>query len=400
MLDMLRRLQIGLALLVLSVALAPAQSPDVVVGDPTKNRIQVIVESTDGAVKSALTRAFSMHGHYEVRTAVTRGFTIEVNPVADRTVDLAIKSAGQELLRQRFTGSSLLAAVTQAADTAVERTSGLRGWFSGTIAFVSDRTGHAEIYTSDLLFERTRQITTDGSQSILPNLSPDASQLIYTGYFRNGFPDLYRIDLRTNRRDVFLAFRGVNTGANFSPDGQRVAIVLTNSGNSEIYTADVRGGQLKRLTRTPALEADPSWSPDASRLVYTSDALGRPQIHVMNADGSGQRRLPTNVSRNCSEPAWNPVDPDLIVFTAAVGSEFELCLYRMGERESRILTRGAGDAVEPVWLPDGRHIIFTVRSIASSYLAVIDTLTGKTTRLTPAQWRRCSMADFAPGSTR
>jgi TolB protein len=365
---------------------------------PQDTALRVLVDSPAATLKRLATRAFSFHGGFEVRSAGRVDFVFNFLPAGTAAVDLVISSSGQELLRQRFAGRSIEEALAKAADMAVQRTTNLPGWFNGTVAFVSDRTGHPEIYVGDLLLENVRQQTSDRSKSVLPALSPDATQLVYTSYFQNGFPDLYSIDLRTNRRVPFAQFKGMNSGATFSPDGRRVAMVLSGSGNAEIYTANPLGASVQRITRTRAIEADPTWSPDGRQVAFTSDEMGRPQIFLMNVDGSGRRRLPTNVSRNCSEPTWNPRDPRQIAFTAAIGREFEICLYTMGEGDARILTRGEGDVVEPVWLPDGRHLVVTMRSSSFSRLAILDARTGRLTPLTPLEWRRCSMADFAPAA--
>jgi TolB protein len=363
-------------------------------------QLRVIVESPSAELKRLARHAFSFHGGFELRSAGRVDFVFDFVPVSQSALDLVVSSGGEELLRQRFAGRTLAEALAGAADTAVQRTTNLPGWFSGSMVFVSDRSGHKEIYLSDMLTQRASQLTDDASQSVLPTIAPDGSQLLYTSYFRNGFPDLYSIDLSTLQRKIYSSFRGMNTGANFSADGRRVALILSGSGNAEIYTANAMGGQFQRLTRTKALEADPEWSPDGRQLAFTSDEMGRPQIFVMNADGSSRRRLATNVSRNCSQPTWNPRDPRKIAFTAAVGRDFEICLFTMGEGDAKVLTRGVGDTIEPTWLPDGRHLIVTQRTAASSRLAILDSATGSVVPLTPPSWGRCEMADFSPAGRR
>jgi TolB protein len=355
-------------------------------------RRSIRLESPDARALALVQRAFSIHGAYEIRTSGQVDFNFSFVP-AERSAMLVITSGGRELLRENVSGSDWRDATLRAADLAVARTVGTPGFFAGMVAFISDRTGATEVYVSDLFFERPRQITRDRAQCILPNLAPDGSRILYTSFHRNGFPDIYSIDLRTNRRDVFASFRGMNTGPNHSPDGARVAMILSGSGNSELYVADADGQNLKRLTRTQGLEADPTWAPDGRRLAFTSDEAGRPQIYTIDVS-----RLPTNISRNCSEPDWNPRNADQIVFTAAIGREFELVLWEFSKNASRVLTQGAGDAVHPVWARDGRHVIYTERTPRYSRLMILDTVTGKRSRLSPDGFSNASMADFAyPG---
>lgn len=356
-------------------------------------RIQI--ESSSPTLQKLLQGAFSLHGAFEVRTAGSVHFVFNFEPTSANIVELKISSGGQTLLTQSFTGDNQTDAALKAADLAVRRTVDLPGFFSGTIAFISEKTGHPEVYVSDFLFTDTRRLTHDNAQCMSPNLAPDGRSLLYTSYHRSGFPDIYKIDLVSHERTIFASFRGLNTGATYSPSGNEVAMILSGSGNSELYVSDASGNQMRRLTRTTGLEADPTWSPDGQRLAFTSDDLGKPQIFVINADGGNMRRVPTNISGNCSEPIWNPRNPDQIAFTAAVAGEFEVCLFNFSEGVSRIITRGAGDAVAPTWLADGRHLVYTERTARTSRLTLLDTITGKKSHLTsPAQLGHCSMADY------
>ena len=58
-----------------------------------------------------------------------------------------------------------------------------------------------------------------------------------------------------------------------------------------------------RLTTDPAEDTQPAWSPDGSKIVFTSDRDGNGEIYLMNADGSGQTNLTNNPAYD-SSPAW------------------------------------------------------------------------------------------------
>jgi Tol biopolymer transport system component len=100
------------------------------------------------------------------------------------------------------------------------------------------------------------------------------------------------------------------------------------------------GSGLRRLTRNPAVDADPTWSPDGRRIAFESKRGGNFDIYVMNADGSGQRRL----TQSGGDPAWSP-DGRRIAFVGDSG------IYVMHADGSglRSLTPNAGDAF-PGWL--------------------------------------------------
>ncbi len=348
-------------------------------GEASESR-PVAVIASDERVQNLLRHAFNAHGAYRVVGLDDADFTFRFTVAGERRVRVDIESGrpAETLFSREVEGSSRNNAALRAADLAVSRTvQNLPGIFAGTIAFISDRSGPSrELFQGDLFFTEVRQLTRDGAKCALPSLSPDGRYILYTSYHRSGFPDLYRVEVESGRRAVFAGFRGTNTGGVWNPRGDRVAMILSGTGNAELYVSDAEGGNLRRLTKTAALEADPSWSPDGRRLVFASDAPGRPQLHVMPATGGVPRRIPTDISGYCAEPVWNPRDENLIAFTIAAGGRFEIALYDFEARRSRIITNGPVDAIEPIWTRDGRHLIYTERSDRYRRLMLLDTVTG------------------------
>ena len=101
------------------------------------------------------------------------------------------RDAGQ---RRPSPAPSLRNALLRAADFAVTKTSGLRGFFAGKLAFVAEKTGKTEIYTSDLFFGDVLRWTAENKQIIAPRWSPDGSRIIFTSY-RTSFPDIYVLEM-------------------------------------------------------------------------------------------------------------------------------------------------------------------------------------------------------------
>lgn len=373
--------------------------------------IAVHVLSSDPTTQAALRYAFNAHGGFSLVPAERAVFTFRFDPSGENAVRLVVQS-GQPavvLLDTVVPGADRLDASYRAADLAVSRTlpdgdgrdagRGLPGIFAGHLAFVSDRTGSSELYTGDLFFVQVRRLTLDRAKCALPSFSPDGRHVVYTTYFRSGFPDLYRIELASGRRTLIAGYRGTNTGGVFNPRGDQLALILSAAGNTDLFLSDPSGRNLRRLTRTPALESSPSWSPDGSRLVFASDAPGKPQLYEMAVAGGEPRRLPTQISGYCAEPAWNPRHPHLIAHTVASGREFEIALFDRNAGRSRVITQGEGDAVEPAWTRDGRHLIYTQRTRTFRRLVLLDTLTGKSTVLRP-DFGNSSMAAYAYATAR
>lgn len=93
----------------------------------------------------------------------------------------------------------------------------------------------------------------------------------------------------------------------WSPDGTRIAFTSHRHYHSSIYVMDADGSDVERLTNFGrGSAASPAWSPDGTRIAFASNSHdGNAKVHVMDADGSGVEQV-TNHSGNDQHPAWSP----------------------------------------------------------------------------------------------
>jgi len=94
-----------------------------------------------------------------------------------------------------------------------------------------------------------------------------------------------------------------DAGPIWSPDSSRIAFTSERDGNVELYVMSADGSGLARLTNDPGFDVPAAWSPDGSRIAFVSDRDGNLEIYVMNADGSSQTRL-TNSPGSDRFPSW------------------------------------------------------------------------------------------------
>jgi len=352
---------------------------DVVISANLKN-MPIAVSATTPELQTLARTAFSAHGAFRLQP---QGFAFDVKfaPAATNQVQVTISKAGAVVLNQVVSGSSSRNALLRAADAAVRAMTGKPGFFASRLAFIGERTGKPEVYVGDLFLGEVRQITNDRALALNPEWSPDGGRLLYTSFFRTGFPDIFSLDLNNLQRSTYVSLKGTNSGARFSPDGRNVAMVLSGEGNPEIYVGNAQGRQITRKTRTQAVEASPCFSPDNSQIVFTSDSMGAPQLFVMPAAGGTARRLVTQLSRYCAEPDWSKADPRKLAFTLRTGSGYQIGVYDFSTATAKIVSKAPSDAVEPTWLADGRHLVFTARSANQRALWILDTENGKATAL-------------------
>jgi imidazolonepropionase-like amidohydrolase/Tol biopolymer transport system component len=149
-----------------------------------------------------------------------------------------------------------------------------------------------------------------------------------------------------------------------SPDGQTIAFTLLG----DIYTMPITGGTPKRIAEGLSWDVHPRFSPDGTRIAFTSDRGGGDNIWVMNADGSDKRQLTKEDFRLLNQPSWSP-DGRFIAAKKHYTTERslgtgEIWLYHVAggggvqvvERANERLQKELG---EPIFAADGSAIYYT-----------------------------------------
>jgi TolB protein len=198
-----------------------------------------------------------------------------------------------------------------------------------------------------------RQLTGNGKTVVGPRWK-SADSIFYTGIVNAG-PQIWEYDLNTGRRSLKWSFKGLSTGASVSPDGQRVAIILSFQGNPELYVIHMASSKWTRLTNTPlASEGQPAWSPDGRKIVYVSDETRHPQLYVIDVATKAKRRLTSRGSQNI-DPDWGP-DGRIAYITKRGGAQVAIMDPAAGEGSVKLVT-APGNWEHPSWSRDRRNIV-------------------------------------------
>ncbi|UCE84617.1 MAG: PD40 domain-containing protein, partial [Deltaproteobacteria bacterium] len=266
------------------------------------------------------------------------------------------------LQRKKYRGAweNLKLIAARIADDVVEELTGRAGVASTKIAFIAREKENKELYLMDADGGDVRPVTQNGSINTFPSWAPDGSAVLYTSYRSLSQPGLFLVQRGAGSSGRILAdaggggaqYRGV-----FSPDGKRVALVVSVDGAPEIFTVRRNGRDLRRLTHHPAIDISPTWSPDGKQIAFVSDRAGAPQIYLMDADGENVRRVTFQGSYN-SAPAWSP-DGQWLAYESRVRGQFDIWLIDpAGTVNVPIVTHRRSDE-GPTWSPDSRKIAFS-----------------------------------------
>lgn len=103
----------------------------------------------------------------------------------------------------------------------------------------------------------------------------------------------------------FDATEGTWISVDLHPDGTRIAFDLLG----DIYTVPIEGGDAELVSGGIPWEIQPRYSPDGSRILFTSDRGGGDNLWLMNADGTNRRALTKETYRLLNNGTWHPTLP-------------------------------------------------------------------------------------------
>ena len=232
------------------------------------------------------------------------------------------------------------------------------------LAFVSRRDGNSEIYAINADGSAQENLTRQPANDSHPSWSPDGRKIAFVSR-RNGNSEIYVMNADGSGLRNVTRTPSNDLDPAWSPDGRAIAFVQkiqkkcapsplhTPCNNYETYLSVVNGdgSGLRRLTTHPVHLFNPSWSADGKTIRY-----GRYLVH---ADGTGQTELPRNVPL---AGAWSP-DGQRIAFAVVPRSPRKplagtgLWVMNADGSGSRRVARNATGS-NPAWSPDGRRIAF------------------------------------------
>lgn len=286
------------------------------------------------------------------------------------------------------------------ANDVLENLTGLRGMYESRIVVSSDRAGgkHKEIFVMDWDSHNPRQITQHKSISISPAWSPDHQKIAYTSFawherWKSRNADLFLYDLRTGNRKVLSAYKGINSGAAFVPNGDILLTISKTKGTPDLFRITQEGTVREQLTEGPhgAMNVEPAVSPDGKTIAFSSDRSGRPMIYVMDLEGKKRiaKRIVFAGWYNAS-PSWSP-DSQKIAFAGydKETKHFDIFLMNKdGHNLIRLTTakKIKGDKYsnneDPTFSPDGRHVMFISDRTGTKQIYMVDADGSNERRLT------------------
>ncbi len=235
-----------------------------------------------------------------------------------------------------------------------------------TIFYVSDRSGTQNVWAKDI-GGKARQVTQFKDGRVLwPSIGYDGRTILFERNFQ-----IWKLDATNGRAAAInITRRGAPAGPAvehlrltdqiaelaLAPDGKKVAFIV----RGEIFAASsTEGGDAARVTFSPAEESQVTWSPDSRRLVYVSDRNGPNNLYTYDFNTNTETQITRNPAGD-DTPRFSP-DGKMIAFQR--GGE-EITVYEIESKTERTvaqahLERPPLSSDRPfAWSPDSKWIAY------------------------------------------
>ena len=282
---------------------------------------------------------------------------------------------GETLLAQRNRTGDLRKGAHEIADRIFEKLLNVPGAFSTRIAYVTaegagDDRNYA-LMVADADGHNAQSMVRSRQPLLSPSWSPDGERVAYVS-FEQGNSSIIVQEVATGSRRAIASFKGINGAPTFSPDGSRLALTLSRTGNPEIYVMDIASGRLKQLTNHWAIDTEPAWDVDGRSIYFTSDRGGKPQIYRVSTIGDDK---PQRVTRRGEYNARVSVSPDgkRLAMVHGNNNDYRIAVLDLETDLVSVVSKGPLDE-SPSFAPNGSMLLYASRKGTQGVLSAVPVL--------------------------
>jgi Tol biopolymer transport system component len=221
-------------------------------------------------------------------------------------------------------------------------------------------------------------VRTNSLNGALPVGVSDSGLLVYLPGENTGAMMSLVAATRNGSSQVLLDRRLLSPSLSLSPDGRRVALMISE-GQSDIWILDLESRGLRNLTSGGGSESFPVWSPDGSRLYYTTNTGGVTRTVSKAVEGDATE---TDLTPNALFPRSISPDGSVLLGRVIRTNSFDVAAVEIASRQARPVVASAANEHEPSFSPDGRFVAYQSDESGTDNVFVHEISTGNKWQVT------------------
>ena len=171
-------------------------------------------------------------------------------------------------------------------------------------AVTLSKDGSSQLYLINADGSNVQRLASSGGIDTEANFAPDGRSILFTSD-RGGSPQIYRLTLASGAVERMTYEGSYNVSPRHLPDGKGFVFVRREGGRFNIALQDFATRQMQILTQG-SLDESPSVAPNGKLIIYASEVGGRGILAAVSSDGRVKQRL-TAAASDVREPAWGPL---------------------------------------------------------------------------------------------
>ena len=205
----------------------------------------------------------------------------------------------------------------------------------------------SQLYLLNLITGDSTQLTNSGN-NLMPSFSPHGKRILYIREKQGAFRLPEVINLKSGKITPLVKPKHWYSNPKFLPDGRVLCTAYLN-GRDQIIILNPKTDQELPITNNRFNNTSASLSQNGEKIVFVSNRAGNPEIYTMNLDGTHVHRLTFTTGVNYQDPSWSPDDKNIIFSANLKGKHFHLFIMNTKGKILKQLTSGSSDAFSPQW---------------------------------------------------
>ena len=204
-------------------------------------------------------------------------------------------------------------------------------------------------------------------------MPPFRSRIVLVESQPNNVKELVLVKYDGSRRQQLTDDNSIALSPSWSRDATKIVFTsFRDNLDADLYIADLEERRLRKLVSRAGTDAAPVFSPNGNEILFAGSNGPNTSLYLVNMDGTNLRRL-TGTDGIDTSPSWSPTGRELVFMSDRNGQPHIYRMDRHGANLRRLTYEGSYNS-DPAWSPTGERIVYIRREANGFQVRSMDPL--------------------------